>query len=100
MRVTNGDGNQRGGFNLVEWSVRHPYVVVAFFLGTLVLGYLAIEHFMPKRFMPYVQSPMLGIVTEMPGLSAEEMETYFSSPIEQKMVHIKNVRYIRSTSQD
>lgn len=99
MQVTN-DERRPSGFNLVEWSVRHPYIILSFFLATLVLGVLAIGYFMPKRFMPYVESPMLGIITEMPGLSAEEMETYFSSPIEQRMVHIKNVRYIRSTSQD
>ena len=88
------------GFNIVRWSVDHPYVVVSFFLGMLVLGYLAIGSYMPRRFMPYVESPMLGIVTESPGLSAEEMETYFSSPIEQRMVSVPGVRYIRSTSQE
>ena len=88
------------GFNIVRWSVDHPYVVVSFFLGMLVLGYLAIGSYMPRRFMPYVESPLLGIVTESPGLSAEEMETYFSSPIEQRMVSVPGVRYIRSTSQE
>lgn len=85
---------------MVRWSVDHPYSVLAFFFAILILGYLAITQWMPRRFMPYVESPMIGVVTEMPGLSAEEMETYFSSPIEQKMVSIQNVRYIRSTSQD
>lgn len=66
----------------------------------LILGILAIGYYMPRRLMPYVQSPLLGIVTEMPGFSAEEMETYFSSPIEQRMVNIPNTRYIRSVSQD
>ena len=92
--------NERAEFNIVRWSVDHPYVVVAFFVSMLVLGYVAITHVMPRRFMPYVESPMLGIVTEMPGLGAEEMETYFSSPIEQRMVNISNVRYIRSVSQE
>ena len=87
-------------FNIVRWSVDNPYVVVSFFLAMLVLGYLAIGSYMPRRFMPYVESPMLGIVTESPGLSAEEMETYFSSPIEQRMVSVPGVRYIRSTSQE
>jgi HAE1 family hydrophobic/amphiphilic exporter-1 len=95
------DTNQeRGGFNIVRWSVDHPYIVISFFLAMLVLGYIAIGYLMPKRFMPYVESPMLGIITEMPGLSAEEMETYFSSPIEQRMVNVSNVRYIRSVSQE
>ena len=88
------------GFNFVRWSVDNPYVVIAFFLALIVLGFIAVKDWMPRRFMPYVQSPMLGIVTEMPGLSAEDMETYFSAPIEQRMAVVPNVRYIRSISQD
>ena len=88
----------RGG--VVQWSVDNPYGVVALFLAVLVLGWIAVTQLMPKRFMPYVESPLIGIVTEMPGLSAEDMETYYSSPIEQKMGSIQNVRYIRSVSQD
>jgi len=86
--------------NVVRWSVEHPYVVAAFFLAMLLLGALAIGSYMPRRFMPYVESPLLGIVTESPGMSAEEMETYFSGPIEQRMVNLPKVRYIRSESQD
>ncbi len=88
------------GYSFVSWSVDHPHAVIAFFLATLFLGIIAISVTMPRRFMPYVASPMLGIVTEMPGYSAEEMESYFSGPIEQRMVTVPKVRYIRSISQD
>lgn len=94
------NNESKRGFDIVRWSVDHPYIIFAFYLGMIVLGIIAIGYLMPKRFMPYVESPMIGIVTEMPGFSAEEMETYFSSPIEQRMVNIPNVRYIRSISQD
>lgn len=91
---------QRPKGGMVQWSVNNPYGVVAMFLAVLVLGWIAVTQLMPKRFMPYVETPLIGIVTEMPGLSAEDMETYFSSPIEQKMVSVQDVRYIRSVSQD
>jgi len=74
--------------------------VLAFFLAILVMGVVAIGYVMPRRMMPYVESPMLGIVTEMPGLGAREMETYFSGPIEQRMINVPKVRYIRSISQE
>ncbi|MCC6404206.1 MAG: efflux RND transporter permease subunit [Fimbriimonadaceae bacterium] len=93
-------GGESGGFNFVRWSVDHPHGVLAFFFAILVLGYIAIGHVMPRRMMPYVESPLLGIATEMPGLSAREMETYFSGPIEQRMVNVPHVRYIRSVSQE
>jgi multidrug efflux pump subunit AcrB len=32
---------------------------------------------MPRRMMPYVESPIVGVGSMMPGLSPEEMEIYF-----------------------
>lgn len=91
---------KRTGFNISAWCVERPYWVVAFYASIIILCLLAINFYMPRRMMPYVVSPMLGIVTMMPGLSAEEMETYLSKPIEERMVAINGVRFIRSTSQD
>ena len=43
---------------------------------------------MPRRFAPYVQSPIVGVISMMPGLSAQEMELYVSKPIEEQLVKI------------
>ncbi len=88
------------GFNVTAWSIDHPYTIAAFYLAMIILAIVAIGFYMPKRLMPYVQSPMIGIVSMQPGLSAEEMETYISKPIEERMVDIRGVRFIRSTSQE
>jgi HAE1 family hydrophobic/amphiphilic exporter-1 len=88
------------GFDLTRWSIRNPHPVLAFYGALLLLAVVVIGFVMPRRLMPYVESPMVGIVTMMPGLSAQEMETYLSKPIEERMVAIPGVRYIRSTSQD
>jgi HAE1 family hydrophobic/amphiphilic exporter-1 len=86
--------------NISQWSIDHPYIVIAFYLGVAVLAVLVIFFQMPRRMMPYVESPMVAVVSMMPGLSAEEMETYFSKPIEERMVDLKNVHFVRSTSQE
>src|SRR5690348_6069218 len=65
--------NRRGGFNISRWSIDHPYTVIAFYAAMLVLAVIAIAQYMPRRFMPYVQSPMIGVVSMMPGFSAQEM---------------------------
>ena len=88
----------RGGIS--RWSIEHPYIVLAFYLGVGILSVLVIFFQMPRRMMPYVESPMVGVVSMMPGLSAEEMEIYFSKPIEERMVDLKNVHFVRSTSQE
>jgi HAE1 family hydrophobic/amphiphilic exporter-1 len=83
-----------------KWSIEHPYVVIAFYVGMIALAYLGVTRTMPRRFAPYVESPMVGVITMMPGLSSQEMETYVSKPIEEQLVNVKGVRYIRSTSQE
>lgn len=83
-----------------RWSIDHPYVVVAFYAAVIALAWLGITRVIPRRFAPYVESPLIGVVTMMPGLSPQEMEVYVSKPIEEQLVHIKGLRYIRSTSQD
>ena len=83
-----------------KWSIEHPYVVIAFYLAVIVTAVLTIVVYLPRRFMPYVESPMIGVVTMMPGLSSQEMEMYVSKPIEEQLVNVKNLHYIRSTSQD
>src|SRR5260221_10475127 len=82
-----------------KWSIEHPYAVIAFYVAMVGLAWMTVSQTMPRRFAPYVESPMIGIVTMMPGLSAQEMELYVSNPIEQQMVNIQGIRYIRSTSQ-
>lgn len=82
-----------------KWSIEHGYAVVAFYVAMVALAVMAVSH-MPRRFAPYVESPMVGVVTMMPGLSAQEMELYVSKPIEEQLINVKGVRYVRSTSQD
>jgi hydrophobic/amphiphilic exporter-1 (mainly G- bacteria), HAE1 family len=88
----------RGGIS--RWSIEHPYAVLAFYLGVAILSVLVIAFQMPRRMMPYVESPIVAVVSMMPGLPAEEMEIYFSKPIEERMVDLKNVHFVRSTSQE
>jgi HAE1 family hydrophobic/amphiphilic exporter-1 len=86
--------------NITRWSIEHPYIITAFYLGVAMLAVLVVVFQMPRRMMPYVESPIVGVVSMMPGLSAEEMEIYFSKPIEERMVDLKNVHFVRSTSQE
>ncbi len=83
-----------------QWSIEHPYVVIAFYAAAVVLAVIAATSILPRRFAPYVESPIVGVVTMMPGLSAEEMESQVSKPIEEQMVNVMNLRTIRSTSQN
>lgn len=83
-----------------RWSIEHPYAIIAFYVAVVALAGFVVAKVMPRRFAPYVESPMLGVVTMMPGLSAPEMEMQVSKPIEEQMIAVKGVRSVRSTSQE
>lgn len=83
-----------------RWSIEHPYIIIAFYVAVVALAWLIVTRVMPRRFAPYVESPMVGVVTMMPGLSPEDMELNVTKPIEEQLVNVRGVRYIRSTSQE
>lgn len=83
-----------------RWSIEHPYAIIAFYVAVVAAAWFAVSGLLPRRFAPYVESPMVGVVTMMPGLPAQEMEAQVSKPIEEQMVNVKGVRYVRSTSQE
>ncbi|MBC5816194.1 MAG: efflux RND transporter permease subunit, partial [Candidatus Eremiobacteraeota bacterium] len=85
--------------SIASWSLRNPYAVIALYTA-LVLGAIAAAlFFLPTRMMPYVQSPLISVITMTPGYAPREVETYFSKPIEERMTDLKGVRFIRSISQ-
>lgn len=83
-----------------RWSIEHPYAVIAFFVAVILGAWFSVTDLIPRRFAPYVESPMIGVVTMMPGFSSQEMELQISKPIEEGLVNVKGLRYIRSSSQD
>jgi len=86
--------------NIHRSSIEHPYAVISIYVALLWLAWVSVSEVIPRRFAPYVQSPMIGVVTMMPGLSALEMESTISKPIEEQLVHVQGLRFIRSSSQD
>lgn len=86
--------------NVPAWSLRNPFAVFALYLGLVIAALAAVLFALPTRMMPYVPSPLVAVVTMTPGYSAEETETYFSKPIEERMTDLKGVRFVRSISQE
>ena len=81
-----------------RWSIRNPVITVALYIGVLILSVLTLI-VIPVRMMPYVQSPLVAVITRTPGSSSTEVETYISKPIEQRMTVLDGVRFVRSSSQ-
>ncbi|MDQ2680386.1 MAG: efflux RND transporter permease subunit [Candidatus Eremiobacteraeota bacterium] len=85
--------------NIAAWTLRNPYAVLAAFIAIVAAAIAAVLFLLPTRMMPYVQSPLVSVITMTPGYSPGEVETYFTKPIEERMTDLQGVRFIRSISQ-
>ncbi|MBI5318846.1 CusA/CzcA family heavy metal efflux RND transporter [Bradyrhizobium sp.] len=82
---------------LVALAVHRRYLVVGMFVAVFIGGLLAFRQLNIEAY-PDPTPPMVDIVTQSPGLSAEEIERYITIPIEAGVSGIKNLRTIRTIS--
>lgn len=82
---------------LVALSINRRYLMVGMFIAVFIGGLIAFRELNIEAY-PDPTPPMVDIVTQSPGLSAEEMERYITIPIEAGVSGIKNLRTIRTIS--
>jgi heavy metal efflux system protein len=82
---------------LVAIAVQRRYLMVGVFVAVLVGGLIAFGQLNIEAY-PDPTPPMVDIVTQSPGLSAEEIERYITIPIETQVSGIKNLRTMRTIS--
>jgi cobalt-zinc-cadmium resistance protein CzcA len=82
---------------LVALAVNRRFLMVALFAITMIGGVIAFQQLNIEAY-PDPTPPMVDIVTQSPGLSAEEIERYITIPIETQVAGLKNLNTIRTIS--
>src|SRR6201994_3299373 len=82
---------------LVAIAVNRRYLMVGLLLAVLIGGAIAFKQLNIEAY-PDPTPPMVDVVTQSPGLSAEEIERYITIPIETQVAGIKNLNTIRTVS--
>jgi cobalt-zinc-cadmium resistance protein CzcA len=82
---------------LVAIAVNRRGLMVMLLAVTVLGGLLAFRQLNIEAY-PDPTPPMVDIVTQSPGLSAEEIERYITIPIETQVAGLKNLRTIRTIS--
>ncbi|BAM90947.1 cation/heavy metal efflux system protein [Bradyrhizobium oligotrophicum S58] len=82
---------------LVAIAVQRRFLMVGMFVAILIGGVIAFQQLNIEAY-PDPTPPMVDIVTQSNGLSAEEIERYITIPIETQVAGIKNLRTIRTIS--
>jgi heavy metal efflux system protein len=82
---------------LVSLAVDRRFLMVGLFLAVVIGGVIAFQQLNIEAY-PDPTPPMVDIVTQSPGLSAEEIERYITIPLEAQVAGIKNLNVIRTIS--
>src|ERR1041384_1174725 len=82
---------------LIAFALKHRLMMLGLFVGVMIGGLFAFRQLNIEAY-PDPTPPMVDIVTQSPGLSAEEIERYITIPIETQTAAIKNLSVIRTIS--
>jgi len=83
--------------SLVAFGLKNRALVLVLFVLSMVGGVFAFRALNIEAY-PDPVPPYVNIITQAPGLSAEEMERYVTIPIETQVSAIQNLRIMRSVS--
>ncbi len=86
-------------FSLPRLALRFPHLTIV--LSLLMAG-LGVYSFLtiPSRMVPKIPTPNMGVVTQFPGMSAEDMERYITRPLEKRLQIAGGVQYMLGVSQE
>jgi heavy metal efflux system protein len=82
---------------LIAFALKQRLIMLALFATTVGGGLMAFEQLNIEAY-PDPTPPMVDVVTQSPGLSAEEIERYITIPIETQTAGLRNLRTIRTIS--
>jgi len=82
---------------IIAFSLKHRVFMVVLFLMILGGGLIAFRQLNIEAY-PDPTPPMVDVVTQSPGLSAEEIERYITIPIETQTAGLRNLTSIRTIS--
>src|SRR5580693_2494559 len=83
--------------HIVQFALRQRFLILMFALLVLVVGALSFQR-MPVDAYPDLSPPLVEVITQWPGRTAEEVERLITVPIEKEMNGIPRLTTIRSIS--
>lgn len=85
--------------NLPEVSVRRPITTIMLFVAIMIIGFVSFQR-LPIDLFPEIEPPIISVLTQYPGASAQDVELNVSKKIESGLSSVTNLKKIRSTSID
>ena len=84
-------------FDRIVRSTLAGGIPLTIFILAIVAGIAALQ-FTPREEEPQIVVPMVDVLIEAPGLSAEQVERQVATPVEKLLAQIPGVEHVYSTS--
>jgi cobalt-zinc-cadmium resistance protein CzcA len=82
---------------LIEYSLKHRLLTILLVLLVSIWGVIVYTQ-MPKDIYPDLNAPLVNIITENPGMAAEDVERLITFPLESLLNGAPHVTRVRSES--
>lgn len=86
-------------FSLPRFAINNPHITIVVSLLMVALGVHSFAT-MPARMAPKIPAKNLGVITQFPGLPAEEIHRYITQPLEKKLQIAGDIAYTTGVSQE
>ncbi len=85
--------------SLPRLALRFPHLTIVLSLLMVAVGVYSFLT-IPQRMIPKIPTPNIGVVTQFPGMSAEDMERYITRPLEKRLQIAGGIQYVLGVSQE
>jgi multidrug efflux pump subunit AcrB len=85
--------------NWAEFSIRNKYTIFALIIGIILFGFFS-KTTLKEQLMPNTSPPLVNIITNYPGASAQEVAENVSEILEEEISLVSGVKKVKSTSQN
>ena len=86
-------------WSLPRLALQLPHLTIV--LAVVMVGLGVYSFFsIPQRMVPKIPTPNIGIVTQFPGMSAEDMERYITRPLAKRIQIAGGIQYTLGVSQE
>ena len=86
-----------GGMNPCRPFILRPVATLLLAIGLLIFG-IAAWAMLPVAALPQVEYPVMNVIANLPGASAETMGTSIAAPLERQFAYLNGIVSINSTS--
>src|ERR1700753_1592514 len=80
---------------MVRIALKRPITIIVLFIGLLLFSVMAIRT-IPIDIFPTLNSPTIYVIEQYGGMSAQQMEGFFSTRMQDQFLYINGIKAVES----